>query len=503
MTETTAPASASTLNVQKATLQGTFWNYVSFFGGKSVVLLSTFVLARLLSQEDYGVAGYAFTIISFIEIVSDLGVSAALIYHREDPLAPHTAFWLVLGIGALLGAGLWLVAPLVGIYFQDERAVAVTQVLGLQFAITALGDTHKTQLQKSLSFKRKVISDLTQSLGKAAITITLALLHFGPWSLIGGQLGSYLIGAMTLWVIFPWRPQFRFSPPLAHSMLTYGSKFALTNIVGITLLNVDYLLVGRFLGPVALGTYTLAFRLPDLLIRELCSVLGKVIFPIYAKVRDNPEALRRGMLDTTRYVALVTMPLGLGLAIVADPLTRVLFTAKWEAAIPVMRWIALYALFTSLAFNSGDVFKAQGRMAILTYLSLGKLALLVPGLWWVVAQPTSDPLQLLAPVGAVQAGVALIGNAVNLYLAARLLHASLGEVVAALRPAFVGGAVMSLVTIGALLGLASAEPLAQLIGSVLAGGLTYLAVVGWLERDLVQRLWGKARARLAKRKAQA
>jgi O-antigen/teichoic acid export membrane protein len=480
-------------NIQRATVRGTFWNYASYFSGKFIVFLSTLVLARLLSPDDYGVAGYAFTIVSFIEIASDLGVSAALIYHREEPKATDTAFWLALGIGAALSFLVWLAGPLAGEFFDNPRATVITQVLGLQFFITAVGDIHNTLLQKQLSFRLKFIPDLAQSIGKAVVTIVLAYLGFGPYSLVVGQLGGFLTADVVLWFVTGWNPRFQFSPRIARAMLTYGSNISIVNIVGIALLNADYLFIGRFLGAAALGTYTFAFRIPELLIKQLCGVIGKVIFPIYAKVRDDANALRRGFLDTMRYVTLVTAPIGLGLIVVARPFTLALFTEKWADSIPVMQVIALYCLSISVTFNSGDIFKAQGRLGLLTMISAGKLVVLAPGLWWAVSLPLGNPMQNIVVVGVVQAVVAILGDVVNLYVVGRVLNVSLRDMLNSLAPSFIGGTIMSLAALATLLALQAASPLIQLLGSVSVGGLTYLGSMWWLQRDLALLGWKKAR----------
>lgn len=480
-------------NIQKATIRGTFWNYASYFSGKLIVFLSTLVLARLLSQEDYGVAGYAITLISFIEIISDLGVNAALIYHREEPKATDTAFWLALGIGAILSLIVWLAAPWAGVLFNNESAIVVTRVLGLQFFITALGDTHNTLLQKNLSFRLKFVPDLAQSIGKAVVTIVLAYMGWGPYSLIVGQLGGFFLASVVLWFVTGWNPRFQFSPKIARAMLTYGGNFSIVNIVGITLLNVDYLFIGRFLGPAALGTYTFAFRIPEMLIKQLCGVISKVIFPIYAKVRDDTQALQRGFLDTMRYVTLITVPLGLGLVIVARPFTLVLFSDKWADAIPVMQAISLYCLATSIAFNAGDIFKAQGRLSLLTLISAGKLVVLFPGLWWAVTLPLGNPMKNIVVVGVVQAVVAIISNVVNLYIVARELKASLRDVLTALAPSLEGGAIMSLTTWATLTALQPASDAIQLVASISVGVLTYVVAMWWLQRDLALLAWKKAR----------
>jgi len=104
-----------------AAIQGTAWRYVSYFSGKFMVFLSTIVLARLLSKEDFGVVGYALTAIAFLDVASDLGVVEAVVYYKEDKRTYSTAFWISLGIGVILFGFSWVLAPLVAFYIGASR----------------------------------------------------------------------------------------------------------------------------------------------------------------------------------------------------------------------------------------------------------------------------------------------------------------------------------------------------------------------------------------------
>src|SRR5512145_2304230 len=162
----------------------------------------------------------------------------------------------------------WVAAPLVGLFFQDPRAIPVTRILALSYPINALGSIHQTVLQKKLAFGRTFMPNLVQSIAKGLGSILLAVLGFGAWSLIGGQLGGVMIGVVAFWIVTRWQPTFSFDPKIARSLLGYGVKIVGVDLLGILLLNIDYLLVGRYLGAANLGVYTLAFRMPDLLILQ-------------------------------------------------------------------------------------------------------------------------------------------------------------------------------------------------------------------------------------------
>ena len=311
-----------------ATMQGSVWVSISRYSGKFTVFISTVILARLLSQEDFGVAGYALIVIGFLDVLSDVGVGSALIYERDNPVAAHTAFWLNITTSLILFGLTWLLAPLAGAYFNDVRAVQLTRTLAFIFPLTALSNIHAALLSKSLAFGQKFVPDFAQTTGKGMISIAFALLGFGAWSLVLGQVGGRVIGTIAYWWVSDWRPRCRFDVRIAHALLSFGSNILTVTAMGGILLTIDYLFVGRYLGAAALGVYTLAFRVPELGIKELYSNLAKVMFPVFTKARDDADVLQKAFLMTTRYITIVTVPLGVGLALVAEPFVLVMFGEK-------------------------------------------------------------------------------------------------------------------------------------------------------------------------------
>ena len=142
------------------------------------------------------------------------------------------------------------------------------------------------------------------------------------------------------------------------------------DLLGAFVRNVDYLFVGRWLGAATLGIYTLAFRIPDLVVRDLCLTLSQVLLPVYARVRQDPAAIRATFLAAASYVTALTAPMALGLALVAEPLVLTAFGERWREVAAVLPSICVYALLISLTYNLGDLYKALGRPDVLTRLSL-------------------------------------------------------------------------------------------------------------------------------------
>src|SRR5215213_2675383 len=117
-------------NLASAAMQGTSWFYFAFYSGKLIVFISTIVLARLLTKDDYGIVGYALAITGFLDVIKDLGIGSSVIYHKDEKVA-DTAFWLSMATGVLLFLLVFFSAPLASGFFKDSRVSQIIQVLAL------------------------------------------------------------------------------------------------------------------------------------------------------------------------------------------------------------------------------------------------------------------------------------------------------------------------------------------------------------------------------------
>jgi O-antigen/teichoic acid export membrane protein len=477
-----------------ATVRGSFWISLSHFAGRLIMFLCTIILSRLLSTEEFGVAGYAIVTISLLDVLTDLGIGSALIYYRDDPHRIQSGFWLGLAIGLSLFGLAWTIAPLAAHFFHDPRATSVIRTLAFVFPILSLSNVHDSLLRKELEFGRKMIPDVLRALSKGLFSIFFALLGFGAFSLIYGYIAGTAVAVIAYWLNHPWRPSFRFRFVHTRQLLSYGMGIVSVNAMAALIMNVDYLLVGHYIGVVALGVYTLSFRIPELLIKEFCGNVGKVVFPVYAKIRNDLNLLSEGFLAALRYITMFTIPAALGLALIARPFVLTLFSEKWSAAIPVIPAISLYTLFRSLTFNAGDVYKAQGRIKLLNKISLLQAAILLPALWWAVVHYRS-----ITAVAWTQAIVAFVGVLIKITVTSRILKLPLRMFFSAIEPAVISASFMCVAVAGTLYGLAHVSNPVQLITAVLVGGTVYFSSLWFLRRDVMITAGNTLRMALVRR----
>jgi O-antigen/teichoic acid export membrane protein len=422
-------------------LRGTAWTGASQVTGKLLFFLSTLLLARLLDQEDFGVAAYAITVTALVAAVPSLGLAPALIHYRDDEEILSTGFWLGLAAGLAAFVVMWTLAPLTEFFFNDPRAVGVTRALALLFPIEALRNVHAALLRRRLAFRLRFIPEFVQSLAKGVVAIALAIAGFGAWSLIGGSLAGAAAGAIAYWQVTSWRPTWRFDRASARLLLPFGGHVVTVDLLGAFVRNLDYLLVGRFLGATVLGVYVLAFRIPDLLIRNLSRMLGQVLLPLYATVKDDPEAIRDTFTASVRYLFALTAPMAVGMAILAEPLVSSLLSEKWIDVAPVIPPICAYALFISLSFNLGDLYKALGRPEALSRISLARACLAVPALGLAITV-----FGTAAAVGWAQAFVAFATMTVHFVVARRVFELPVTHTLLGLAPVAAATGLMGLAT---------------------------------------------------------
>jgi PST family polysaccharide transporter len=466
------------------TIHGAIWNYIAKYVGKPAGFISTLLLVRLLSQEDFGIAAYSQAAIILLSPVSTLGLELAVVFHRDDDDTVNTAFWMGLAFGLVLFALIWLMAPMASVLFPDPRVVDVTRVLALTFPLDALGRVHASLITKRLSFSKQTPPTVVSAVGKALVSVVLAALGQGVWALVWGDIAATAMGVITYWIVFPWRPAFRFNRRQAGRLFTYGGPMVLANVFGNFMSNAHQFLMGYYFGAALLGVYNVAYRFPNLLVMDLSRVQNKVFFPLYVKFRDDISALGSAVLQTLRQVSLLVVPAGMGLALIAKPFVLTFLSNEWYEAIPVMQILSLYALIYSFERLGNALLRAQGRLKIFMLLMALQALLLLPALWWAVAVDGS-----VVAVGWAYAGVSLASGLMIMAVVRRSVMISWRELLVSIRPALVCGGLMSLAVLAAMQVPSEVHPALQLSVAVLVGVGAYALASWWLQREAVSSVY--------------
>ena len=468
--------------IAQKTAWGFVWNFSAYFLGKLVVLITTSILARVLAKNDFGLIAIAVVAINYLSVLKDLGLGVALIQRKGDVQeAANTVFTINLIIGLVLSVVIIPLAPLVAIYFRDPHVTSVLRWMGISFIINALGSVHTNWLVRDLNYRRKLIPDIGSPLIKGIVSIGMAYLGYGVWSLVFGQLAGAIASVVLVWIVLPWRPRLTLDRNIARGLMKFGASVTAIDIMTEITDNIDYVIVGRIFGLVPLSIYTLAYRLPEMLLIGNLWVMGGVVFPAFSTIQDKPNELRKGFLASVRLVELIAVPISLGLFIAADPIVRVVFGEQWLEAIPVLRVLAIYAWVYSLGYHVGGFYKAIGRPDILLKLSILTLIIIIPA------------LLIGARFGIIGVAVGhliaiLIRRVISLGLATRFVNVTILDIFGELRSSLIAAVVMAPITFAVYTLTTGLNPFLQLIFIILSGAMSYLGVLWWIEKENLLRL---------------
>lgn len=431
--------------------------------------------------------------ITYLTIVKDLGLGAALVQRREDvERAANTVFTLNLLVGIAVSLLTVAIAPLVAVYFREPQVTPMLRWLALSIFLNSLGSVHNARLQRELNFKWKIIPSLGNTITKAIVSIGLALLNFGAWSLIFGQIAGSAVSLILVWIVMPWRPRLTIERAIAGSLFKYGSFIMGENALSVAQDDFDYLIIGRMFSQAAMGVYTLAYQIPEMLVISLLWVISDVIFPAFSSIQDQAANLKRSILQTMRYMGLIVTPICFGLIVAADPIIRVVFGDQWVDAIPIMRILSVYALVLSTGFNIGDVYKAIGRPDISIKITIPVMV------FRIAALIIGAKLGGLVGIACGHLFAAFIEVIIRLTVATRVLDLNFGDF-ARQMTGLAAGAVLLLTTIPVVYLTGDFTPLPRLLLIVLAGVMGYLTAIWFIERALMTNLVNQVRSRFSSR----
>jgi PST family polysaccharide transporter len=359
------------------------WNYLVFGLSKSSTLIMTVVLARLLAPADFGLFALALLIVNLFDYVKDLGVGAALVQSPRNwnRLAP-TGLTLSVMFGLLAGAVLAGTAGVIATALDHSDLTPLIRVLAIGLMISALSAIPAARLRRDLDFRRRIVPEFLGAAVKSVLTIVLAVEGLGVWSLVYGQLAAVVVTTISYWTVARTAVRFGFDRDEASALIRFGIPVSAVTVLAFAIYNVDYLAIGSRLGDYQLGLYTLAYRIPELVVLNLCIVISEVLFSSLSRLQHDRRALVEHFLQVLAVVVALTAPISVALAATAPALIGTLYGPTYAGAAGVLAVLSLFTLTYSASFHSGDVYKAIGRPSILTAINVGKLGVMIGPIWW-------------------------------------------------------------------------------------------------------------------------
>ena len=379
------------MTLRDQTIRGVFWSAIQNWGSALLGTAVFIVLSRMLGADAIGLLALANIVVVFIDIFLRQGFGQALVQRSElEPGHLDTAFWInvvtgvVLMLAVMTGAG-WMAA-----LYGEPRLGPVLQWLSLGLLIGALNNTPQAILQRNMAFKSLAIRSLVGVAGGGAVGISMALMGYGIWSLVGQHLTAAAIGTVVLWTASGFRPGFKVSVRHFRDLFAFGVHIIVAEMLAFLSRRSAGLLIGYFLGTETLGYYNVAQRLLRVMTKVLTQTVSSVAFATFSRLQHATDQMRQAFYTATQMTSAIAFPAFLGMAVLAPELIRGLFGEKWDASIPVLRILAFVGLLNSVGAFNGVVMLACGkpnwRLAIMfVNTAVNVTALLLVVQWGILA----------------------------------------------------------------------------------------------------------------------
>jgi O-antigen/teichoic acid export membrane protein len=478
-----------TATLDRKILSSSLWVALSWGGKNLLSVLSTIVLARILAPSDFGVVALAIMFTLLLQHVQSTGIASAIIYRREDAeRAASTGLVFSSIVGVLLFVLTLVVAPILADLFRMPQATNVIRGMGFLFVINGLSAGPGALLERELNFRSRAKGELAAGIVQISVAVGLAVAGAGAWSLVGGQLAAAAVQCCVFWVLVPWRPSFsHVSWSLLREMLRYGRFVSAGQIIVLANETMDNMFVARLLGSAALGFYAITFRLADFPTAVIGYIVGRVMFPAYARLQDDLDAFRRAFVQNLQRVTLFALPLTIGLIVAAHPIVLAMLGERWLPVVGPLRILALYSLVKSFAAPCGAVYQAAGKPHLVPIWALPNAILIVPLLLVLIPRMGVTGAAVAMAVAFAASGVPAVVVAMRML---RLGPLELGRALA--MPALCSG-LLAVVLLLLVRPASTLNPILALVVMVAAGLAAYAASAAVLARSTWLPMWAALR----------
>lgn len=354
------------MNNQTNIIQGMFWKFGERILAQGISFLVSVVLSRILLPSDYGTVALVLIFINIANVFVTSGFSTALVQNKNaSELDFSTNFYCSLALSAVVYGIVFGAAPYIADFYQMPELKTILRVFSLRIPISSFSAIQHAYVERNMLFKKYFLSTLLGTIVSGIVGISMALMNFGVWALVSQYFTNTIIDIIVLFITVPWRPHFLFSLKSAKSMISYGWKILASDLSGTLFDQIRSLLIGKAYSSSDLAYYNKGKQLPDLISVNVCATLMTVLFPAISNVNDNIEEVKQITHKALLLLSYIMFPLLFGLAGIARPLVKFLYTDKWMNAILYIQILCVASMINMSSSVSLQVIKALGRSDVI------------------------------------------------------------------------------------------------------------------------------------------
>lgn len=348
---------------------------------RSIGFVSTLLLARLLAPADFGLVAMAMSVVALMELMGAFGFETAIIQRKNAERKHFDTAWT---FGVIFSTStavlLLLLAVPAAQFYHEPRLALVLPALAIGALVQGFENIGTVAFRKEMDFAKEFRFLLSKKVISFTVTISLAFAFQSYWALVAGTVVGKCCSVLISYQVHPFRP--RFSLAATKDLFHFSRWLFLSNLVIFLQNKSDSFILGRTVGAAELGLYKIASEIAVLPSTELIAPINRAVFPAYAMLSTELTKLQEKFLEVFRFIAVISLPVSIGLVCVADLAVQVLLGPKWQAAVPLLQLFVVCGLTSSLQSNLILVIVALGKPKANTIRSAAMLVLYLPAMVW-------------------------------------------------------------------------------------------------------------------------
>lgn len=378
------------------TAKGLLWGFLNNSTMQVLNAVFGIVLARLLSQDDYGLIGMLTIFTSIAASLQDSGFVSALTNKKDATHRDYNSvFWFNIGMSSCLYALFFLTAPLLALFYHEPLITPLFRYYSLAFLAASFSIVPRAMLFKQLRQKELAIISVISLIISGTVGVTMAFMGMAYWGIATQGIMFTLSVSVLSWAFSGWRPSRQVSFQPIREMLGFSSKMLITNIFNQINQNIFSLVLGRYYTKSEVGHFNQANKWNMMGASTITGMVQGVAQPTFVQVGDDRERLCRAFSKMLRFTCFVAFPAMFGLALIAPEFIVILITEKWLPSARLMQMLCIAGAFMPIAtlyFNiiisrgKSDVYMwnviAQGSVILLTILAINKLGYGIETMVW-------------------------------------------------------------------------------------------------------------------------
>lgn len=346
---------------RRSVIRSLLWKFLERCSVQLVSFIVSIVLARILTPKEYGVIALVLVFVNIAGVIVEGGLNTALIQKKNaDQLDFSTIFYSSIGVALVFYGLLYISAPSIANFYNNEELTNVVKVLSLSIFFYAINSVQKAYLTRNLLFKSLFYSSFGAILASGFIGIYLAIKGFGVWALVIQSITSQIATTVIMWFTVKWRPTLEFSWKRFRKLFDFGWKIFASNLLVNVFINIRSLIIGKVYNASALAYFDRGKQFPALIIENINTSVQAVIFPVLSSIQDDRETVKAMVRRSIKSCAFIIFPLVVGLTITAEPIVSVLLTDKWLGAVPFIRIFCMAYLLMPMQVTNLEAIKSLG-----------------------------------------------------------------------------------------------------------------------------------------------